>query len=238
MIFMVLNFVLENYFKDILSLVDQSSNIGDKILDCWFLSFNIFFYGLFRLNRLLLLMILGRYIYVFTCLCAWIYALCHLPCACALHAMLVCLGLDLFVMPCAITIVLFLLLHFLVFWPFGSDSIQALWSLSLSIQLGPYQRVWITHFSCVYLIASMFYACVSLSCSRLCHVWRSQRVHGCVVTFDANEALFGCSHLGCIAMMPVASCTPIPFFALLTILFLCHPLALCSSLHICLHVHA
>ena len=122
MIFMVLNFVLENYFKDILSLVDQSSDIGDKILDCWFLSFNFFFfYGLFRLNRLLLLIILGRYIYVFTCLCAWIYALCHLPCACALHAMLVCLGLDLFVMPCAITVVLFILLHFLVIvhttWP-------------------------------------------------------------------------------------------------------------------------
>ena len=44
MIFMVLNFVLENYFKDILSLVDQTSDIGDKILDCWFLSFNFFFF--------------------------------------------------------------------------------------------------------------------------------------------------------------------------------------------------
>ena len=44
MIFMALNFVLENYFKDISSLVDQSSDIYDKILDCWFLSFNIFFW--------------------------------------------------------------------------------------------------------------------------------------------------------------------------------------------------
>ena len=43
MIFMALNFVLENYFKGVLSLVDQSSDICDKILDCWFLSFNIFF---------------------------------------------------------------------------------------------------------------------------------------------------------------------------------------------------
>ena len=42
MIFMALNFVLENYFKGVLSLVDQSSDICDKILDCWFLSFNIF----------------------------------------------------------------------------------------------------------------------------------------------------------------------------------------------------
>ena len=31
-----------------------------------------------------------------------LHALCHLPCACALHAMLMCLGLDFFVMPCAI----------------------------------------------------------------------------------------------------------------------------------------
>ena len=42
MIFMALNFVLENYFEDVLSLVDQSSDICDEILDCWFLSFNIF----------------------------------------------------------------------------------------------------------------------------------------------------------------------------------------------------
>ena len=42
MIFMALNFVLENYFEDVLSLVDQGSDICDKILDCWFLLFNIF----------------------------------------------------------------------------------------------------------------------------------------------------------------------------------------------------
>ena len=54
---------------------------------------------------------------------AWNYALCHLPCACVLHAMLVCLGLDLLVMPCAIAALLFHLSHFLVFWPFGSNLI-------------------------------------------------------------------------------------------------------------------
>ena len=43
-----------------------------------------------------------------------LHALCHLPFACALHAMLVCLGQDLFVMP--IIALLFLLSHFLVFW--------------------------------------------------------------------------------------------------------------------------
>ena len=52
-----------------------------------------------------------------------LHTLCYLPCACVLHAMFVCLGLDLFVMPCAIAALLFLLSHFPVFWPFGSDSI-------------------------------------------------------------------------------------------------------------------
>ena len=42
MIFMALNIVLEIYFEDVLSLVDQSSVICDEILGCWFLLFNIF----------------------------------------------------------------------------------------------------------------------------------------------------------------------------------------------------
>ena len=33
-------------------------------------------------------------------------------------------------------------------------------------------------------------------------------------TSDAHEALFGCNHLGCIAMLPIASCIPFPFSAL------------------------
>ena len=51
MIFMALNFVLENYFKDVLFLVDQSSDICDKILDCWFLSFNIFFLWIIQIKQ-------------------------------------------------------------------------------------------------------------------------------------------------------------------------------------------
>ena len=39
---MALNIVLENYFEDVLSQVNQSSDICDKILDCWLLLFNIF----------------------------------------------------------------------------------------------------------------------------------------------------------------------------------------------------
>ena len=41
-IFMVLNIVLENYFKDVLSLVDQSSDICNEIFGCRLLLFNIF----------------------------------------------------------------------------------------------------------------------------------------------------------------------------------------------------
>ena len=32
-----------------------------------------------------------------------------------------------------------------------------------------------------------------------------------MVTSSAHEALFGCNHLGCITMVPVASCIPFPF---------------------------
>ena len=35
-----------------------------------------------------------------------------------------------------------------------------------------------------------------------------------MVTSDAHEVLFGCNHLGCIAMLPIASCIPFPFSAL------------------------
>ena len=34
-----------------------------------------------------------------------------------------------------------------------------------------------------------------------------------MVIFDAHEALFGCSHLGCITMMPFALCIPFPLSA-------------------------
>ena len=112
-------------------------------------------------------------IYVFTCLCAQIYALlalCHLPCACALHAMFVCLGLDLVCHAMFYCSPFVALSFFLVFWLIGLDLIQTLWSLSLFAHLGLYQRVWITHFGCLCLLASMLYACVSLSGYRLHHV--------------------------------------------------------------------
>ena len=52
-----------------------------------------------------------------------LHALCYLPCACVLHAMIMCLGLDLICHACAIVDILFILSHFLVFWPIGLDPI-------------------------------------------------------------------------------------------------------------------
>ena len=98
-----------------------------------------------------------------TLLYAIIYVLmCFSPCLCAQAQ-------TLFVMPCAIVTFLFLLSHFLMFWSNGQDLIQTLWSLSSFIHQGPHQRVWIILFACQCLLASMLYACASLSCSRLCH---------------------------------------------------------------------
>ena len=116
-------------------------------------------------------------IYIHTCLYAWIHVL---PCLCAklLHVhtrvampmprsifhvlvrSMPCLCAQtqaMFVMPCAIVALLFILSHFLVFWPISSDLIQTLWSLSSSIYLGPYQRAWITLFfmsmlACFYVL--------------------------------------------------------------------------------------
>ena len=142
-----------------------------------------------------------------------LHALCHLPCACMLHAMLVCLGLDLFVMPCAIAAILFLLSHFLVFW----HLVRAR-SRPYGLCHHPYTLVYIKGFG-----SPIFHVC---ACLLLCFMLVLASLVLSFATFDAFsgfvvvcldsmpfEALFGCSHLGCIAMMPVASCTLIPFSA-------------------------
>ena len=61
------------------------------------------------------------------------------------------------------------------------------------------------------LLASMLYACASLSCFRLFHAWRLLWAWSCLVTFDTHEALFGCDHLGGISGCQVAPCIPFPF---------------------------
>ena len=95
-------------------------------------------------------------IQVSTCSRAWIYALlalCHLPCACVLRTMFVCLDLGYVCHAmCYCSPFVTLSFFYLVFWPIGSYPIQTLWSLSLSIHFGPYQKVWITLFSCLCLL--------------------------------------------------------------------------------------
>ena len=98
-------------------------------------------------------------------------ALCYFPYACALCAMFVCLDLSYVCHAMCYCSLFFTSSFFLVFWPIGSDPIYTLWPFSSSIHQGPHQRVWIIPiFACLCLLASMLYACVSPSCSRLCHV--------------------------------------------------------------------
>ena len=146
-----------------------------------------------------------------------------------------------FVMSCAIVALLSLCFSFLCF-----DLL--VWTLSKSYGLChfPYTLALIkgfgsTLFTCLYLLASVLYACVSLSRSRLCHVWRPPWAWPCVVTSDAYDVLFGCNHLGCITMRLVALCIPFPFLLHGWYAYhacLCHPLAFYAYVHICLHVHA
>ena len=81
----------------------------------------------------------------------------------------------------------------------------------------------------------MLYACVNLSCSRLCHAWRPERVCGCVVTFDAHKASFGCNHLRCITLLPVASCIPFPFSAPCDVMLTIH---VCATRWLYMHLYA
>ena len=145
-------------------------------------------------------------IYVLSCLCAWIHvlcALCNLPCASALHAMIVCLDLGYVYLGMCYCSYFVTLPFFLVFWPIGLDPIQTLWSLSSFIYLSPYQRVWITRFACLCLLASMLYACVSLSCSKLVVGW----LHS-----TPRRPCLDVTIWGCIVMIPIVSCIPFPLF--------------------------
>ena len=89
------------------------------------------------------------------------------------------------------------------------------------------------YFAYLCSFASMLYARVSLSCSRLCHAWRPWRVCGCVVTPNAYEASFGCNHLGYIFGCRVALCVPFPASCddMLTML-------VCATCWLSLHLYA
>ena len=116
-----------------------------------------------------------------------------------------------FVMPCAIVALLSLYLSFLFF----GLSVWT-WSRPYGLCHHSYTKAHIKGFgspifACLCLLDSMLYACVSLSSSRLCHVWCPLQAWPCVVTSDAHEALFRCNHLGGISRCRVALCVPFPF---------------------------
>ena len=55
-----------------------------------------------------------------------------------------------------------------------------------------------------------------------------------MVTSDAREALFGCNHLGCIAMMPFASCIPFPSSILCHIML---TMLVCATCWLYMHLY-
>ena len=109
---------------------------------------------------------------VFTCLgLCFLHALYYLPCSCVLHAMFMCLGLD-------------LLCHAMCYCsPFVTFvSFSFVLVICQDLDLNPFMVLIIIHtprttlkgfgsflFACLCLLASMLYACANLSCSRLCY---------------------------------------------------------------------
>ena len=141
------------------------------VLPCLFASFNMFHMHCHAYAQIYIFTCLHARIQVFTCLYVWIYvltcscvqifsllALCHLPCAYVLHAMFVCLDLGYVCLAMCYCSPFIALPFFLAFWRIGSDLIQTLWSLSSSIHLGSYQRVWITLF-CMSMLACSYALC-------------------------------------------------------------------------------
>ena len=116
------------------------------------------------------------------------------------------------------------------------------WSRPYGLSHCPYTKAHIKGFGSPYLHV---YACLLLcfmhvlaflvlgfaTLDALCGVC------GCMVTFDAHEALFGCKHLGCITMMLVALGIPFPLSApcddmLATCLFMTPVGFLCIFTHL------
>ena len=95
-------------------------------IHAYILGFMFFHVYVLAFTCLYMLPCLYVYIYVFTCLRAWIYvlyALCHLPRACVLHDMLVCLDLGYVCLAMCYCSPFVALSFFLVFWPIASNPI-------------------------------------------------------------------------------------------------------------------
>ena len=98
-----------------------------------------------------------------------LHALCYIPCACAIHAMFVCLDLGYICHAMCYCSPFVALSFFLVaYWfrpnldPIGFVIVDTPRTISKGLD-HPY-------FACLRLLTSMFYAYVSLSSSRLCHI--------------------------------------------------------------------
>ena len=112
-------------------------------------------------------------IYVFTCLCAWINALCIsccFPCPCVIYAMFMCLDLGYVChVMCYCTFCRFIFLSCALAYWLESD-LDPMVFVIIHTPRPTSKGLDHSHFTCLCLLAPMLYACVSLSCSRLCHV--------------------------------------------------------------------
>ena len=99
-----------------------------------------------------------------------LYALCYLPCACVLHAMFVCLDLGYVchaMCYCSPFVPFIVFSCVLAYW-FEPD-LDPVVSIIVQTQRPTSKVFGSSLFACLCLLASMFYAYVSLSSSRLCH---------------------------------------------------------------------
>ena len=149
--------------------------------------------------------------------------------------MFMCLGLDLvcYAMCYCIPFLTFVSLSYVLAYWFRPDLdpivfviVHTSWPTSKGLD-----HSYLHVYACLLLC---FYACVSLSSSRICHIWGTLRAWPCVVTSNAHEALFGCNHLGGISECQVAPCVPFPFSALLNVML---SMLVCATRWLSMHLH-
>ena len=169
-----------------------------------------------------------------------LHALCYLPCACALHAMFVCLdpGYVCHVMCYCNTFVPFIAFSCVLAYWFGPD-LDPMVSVIFHTPRPTSKGFRPPLFACLCLLASMFYAYVSLSSFRLCHACRPWRVvvmwlhstpiRPClnVTTWDASpwcrllRAYLSPFLLRSMLCLPCLFVPPVGFLCIFTRLFTC-----------------
>ena len=95
--------------------------------------------------------------HMLVCLDLWsLHALCFFPCACALHAMFVCLDLGYVCHAMCYCSPFVALSFFLVFWPIDPNPISTLWSWSSSVNLAHIKGFGSSLFACLYCLLLCF----------------------------------------------------------------------------------